>query len=142
MLIKCSSLFIRNLFKKFHPNIHFNYKNIESMYRKDKNFFKIISNLYSGKLILVFLAIFLIIRIQFIQVIPDFLKLGEIESPQSYILRLLSIVIGFSSFILTILLLAYNTFSKKIRMFKDTNPNFVRFIKNFTTEDYAKVMKN
>ena len=80
-----------------------------------KNFFKIISNLYSGKLILVFLAIFLIIRIPLIQVIPDFLKLGEIESPQSYILRLLSIVIGFSSFILTILLLAYNTFSKKIK---------------------------
>jgi len=35
-----------------------------------------------------------------------------------------------------------DTFSKKIRMFKDTNPNFVRFIKNFTPEDYAKVMKN
>jgi UDP-hydrolysing UDP-N-acetyl-D-glucosamine 2-epimerase len=35
-----------------------------------------------------------------------------------------------------------DTFSKKIRMFKDSNPNFVRFIKNFTPEDYAKVMKN
>ena len=37
---------IRNLFKKFHPNIHFNYKNIESMYRKDKNFFKKNSHLH------------------------------------------------------------------------------------------------
>ena len=33
-------------------------------------------------------------------------------------------------------------FSKKIRIFKDTNPNYVRFIKNFTPEDYVKVMKN
>ena len=35
-----------------------------------------------------------------------------------------------------------DTFSKKIRMFKDTNPDFVRFIKNFSPEDYARVMKN
>ena len=33
-------------------------------------------------------------------------------------------------------------FSKKIRIFKEANPNFVRFIKNFTPEDYVKVMKN
>jgi len=80
-----------------------------------KNFFKIITSLYGGKLILFFLIIFLIIRIPALQVIPDFLQLGEIESPQSYILRLLSIVIGFSGFILTILLLVYNSFSKKIK---------------------------
>ncbi len=35
-----------------------------------------------------------------------------------------------------------DTFSKKIRMFQNTNPGYVRFIKNFTPEDYAKVMKN
>lgn len=35
-----------------------------------------------------------------------------------------------------------DTFSKKLRIFKDTNPDYVRFIKNFTPEDYAKVMKN
>ena len=64
---------------------------------------------------LVFLATFLVIRIPSLQIIPDFLKLGKIEFPQSYILRLLSIVIGFSSFILTILILVYNTFSKKIK---------------------------
>ncbi len=33
-------------------------------------------------------------------------------------------------------------FSKKIRMFKETNPNYVRFVKNFTPEDYIRVMKN
>tara|TARA_B100001057_G_C22850999_1_gene950956 strand:- start:993 stop:2165 length:1173 start_codon:yes stop_codon:yes gene_type:complete len=35
-----------------------------------------------------------------------------------------------------------DTFSKKIRMFQNTNPDYVRFIKNFNPEDYAKVMKN
>lgn len=35
-----------------------------------------------------------------------------------------------------------DTFSKKLRIFKDTNTDYVRFIKNFTPEDYAKVMKN
>jgi len=35
-----------------------------------------------------------------------------------------------------------DTFSKKIRIFKETNPNYVRFIKNFSPEDYAKVIKN
>ncbi len=35
-----------------------------------------------------------------------------------------------------------DTFSKKIRMFKETNPNYVRFIKNFSPEDYAKAIKN
>ena len=35
-----------------------------------------------------------------------------------------------------------DTFSKKIRMFQNTNPSYVRFIKNFSPEDYAKVMKN
>ena len=35
-----------------------------------------------------------------------------------------------------------DTFSKKIRMFQNTSPDYVRFIKNFTPEDYAKVMKN
>ena len=34
-----------------------------------------------------------------------------------------------------------DTFSKKIRMFKETNPDYVRFIKNFTPESYIKVMK-
>jgi len=33
-------------------------------------------------------------------------------------------------------------FSKKIRLFQNTNPDYVRFIKNFPPEDYAKVMKN
>ena len=35
-----------------------------------------------------------------------------------------------------------DTFSKKIRIFQNTHPIYVRFIKNFTPEDYAKVMKN
>lgn len=61
------------------------------------------------------LLLFLISRISVLQITPDYLNLGKIESPQSYILRLLSIVIGFSSFILTILLLIYNSFSKKIK---------------------------
>ena len=79
------------------------------------NFFKILSSLYSWKSILAVLLIFLISRISALQITPDYLNLGKIESPQSYILRLLSIVIGFSSFILTILLLIYNSFSKKIK---------------------------
>jgi len=35
-----------------------------------------------------------------------------------------------------------DTFSKKIRIFKETLPNYVRFIKNFTPEDYIRVLKN
>ena len=91
------------------------YKFCTSIKMNLKDFINIISKLYSWQLILIFLAIFLIIRIPILQVFPDFLQLGEIESPQSYVLMLLSIVIGFSSFILTILLIAYNTFSKKIK---------------------------
>ena len=33
-------------------------------------------------------------------------------------------------------------FQKKIRIFKETLPNYVRFIKNFTPEDYIRVLKN
>ena len=35
-----------------------------------------------------------------------------------------------------------DTFSKKIRIFQHTKPDYVRFVKNFTPENYAKVMKN
>jgi UDP-hydrolysing UDP-N-acetyl-D-glucosamine 2-epimerase len=35
-----------------------------------------------------------------------------------------------------------DTFSKKIRIFQNTKPDYVRFVKNFTPENYAKVMKN
>ncbi len=35
-----------------------------------------------------------------------------------------------------------DTFSKKLRILKDTNPDYVRFVKNFTPEDYIKVMVN
>ena len=35
-----------------------------------------------------------------------------------------------------------DAFSKKLRVLKDTNPDYVRFIKNFTPEDYVKVMVN
>lgn len=80
-----------------------------------KNFFKIIQSLYSYKLALVFMVLFFIIRIPALQIIPDYLNLSRIDSPESYILRLLSIVIGFSSFILTLILILYNFFSKKIK---------------------------
>jgi len=79
------------------------------------NLFRIITKLYSIKMIVATFAIFILIRIPNLHIIPDYLNLGEIENPDSYILTLLSIVIGFSSFILTILIIVYNSFSKKIR---------------------------
>ena len=80
-----------------------------------KDFLQTISRLYNGKIIIAFILVFFIIQIPFFQTIPDFFNLYKIESAESYILKLLSIVIGFSSFILTILLVIYNSFSKKIR---------------------------
>jgi hypothetical protein len=80
-----------------------------------KDFLQTISRLYNGKIIIAFILVFFIIQIPLFQIIPDFFNLYKIESAESYILKLLSIVIGFSSFILTILLVIYNSFSKKIR---------------------------
>lgn len=61
------------------------------------------------------MLLFIFVQIPFLQIIPDYFHLQKIESAESYILRLFSIIIGFSSFILTILLVVYNAFSKKIR---------------------------
>lgn len=80
-----------------------------------KDFLQTIYRLFDRRLIIFFSALFLFIHIPEIQIIPDYFKFQKIESAESYILRLLSIVIGFSSFILTILLVVYNTLSKKIR---------------------------
>lgn len=74
-----------------------------------------IYKLYDGKIVLFFLILFGIIQVSFFQRIPDYFNLQKIESAESFILRLLSIVIGFSSFILTILLVVYNSLTKKIR---------------------------
>lgn len=82
-----------------------------------KDFFQTINKLYNPKLIIVYIIVFIIIRIPAFQIIPDYLNLQAIESAQDYILRLLSIVIGFSSFILTLLLVVYNNLSKKIRRY-------------------------
>lgn len=74
-----------------------------------------IYKLYDGKIVLFFLILFGIIQVSFFQRVPDYFNLQKIESAESFILRLLSIVIGFSSFILTILLVVYNSLTKKIR---------------------------
>ena len=78
-----------------------------------KDFFKTIHRLYNYKIILSFLIVFVVIQIPYIQIIPVSFQL--VETPQSYLLRLLAIVIGFSSFILTTLLVIYNIFSKRLR---------------------------
>ena len=74
-----------------------------------------IHKLYNYKIISLFIFIFFFIQIPFIQKIPDFFQLYKIELPQSYLLRLLTIVIGFSSFILTTFIVIYNVFLKRVR---------------------------
>lgn len=80
-----------------------------------KEFFQTLYRLYNLRIILFFIVLFLAIQIPSFQVFPDIFNLNAERSPDSYILRLLSIVIGFSSIILTILLVIYNSYSKKIR---------------------------
>jgi hypothetical protein len=80
-----------------------------------KQIIKTIYRLYNLKIIIVFITLFFVIHIPFLQRIPDPFQLIKIETPQSFLLRLLSIVIGFSSFILTTFLVIYNLFSKRLR---------------------------
>jgi hypothetical protein len=80
-----------------------------------KQIFQTINRLYNFKIVFLFIGLFLIIQIPFLQRIPDFFQLTKIEAPQLYLLRLLTIVIGFSSFILTTFLVIYNVFSKRLK---------------------------
>lgn len=80
-----------------------------------KQIFQTIIRLYNFKIVFLFVVVFFIIQIPFLQIIPDFFQLTKIEAPQLYLLRLLSIVIGFSSFILTTFLVIYNVFSKRLK---------------------------
>lgn len=66
-----------------------------------KEFFEIIYKLYNWKIVLLFVILFLLLQLPFLHIIPDFFRLQEIETAQSFLLRLLTIKIGFSSFILT-----------------------------------------
>lgn len=74
-----------------------------------------IYRLYNYKIVLVYVISFIFTQFSPIQVIPDFFSLAKIETPQSYLLRLLSIVVGFSSFILTTVLVVFNLLSKKLK---------------------------
>lgn len=80
-----------------------------------KKLFKTFFKLYNIKIITIFIVIFVLSHVPLLQKIPDFFKLNLIESKESYYLTLLSIIIGFSSVILTIILVVYGAFSKKIK---------------------------
>lgn len=82
-----------------------------------KDLFETIKRLYSLKIIIAYILLFIIIQIPLFQIVPDFLKLDTIESPESYLRSLLTIVIGFSGIILTIFLVVYNSISKKLRRY-------------------------
>ena len=80
-----------------------------------KKLFETFFKLYNIKIIIIFIVIFVLSHIPLFQIIPDFFNLNLIESKESYYLTLLSIIIGFSSVILTIILVVYGAFSKKIK---------------------------
>ncbi len=80
-----------------------------------KGFLKTILKLYDYRIVLGFLLIFIICNIRYFHIIPDFFGFGEIKSPESILITLWSAIIGSSSIILTILLVVYSSFSKKIK---------------------------
>ncbi|MGK4880693.1 hypothetical protein [Elizabethkingia anophelis] len=80
-----------------------------------KQLLRTLAKLYNFKIILLFITVFILVQLPLLQKVPDFLQLASIETPQSYLFRLLSISIGFSSFILTTFLVIYNVFSKRLK---------------------------
>lgn len=80
-----------------------------------KQLFITILRLYDYRIVTGFLAIFLICNIRYFQFIPDICDLERIESPESVLITFWSVIVGSSSIILTILLVVYGSFSKKIK---------------------------
>lgn len=84
-----------------------------------KQLIQVVVRLYDLKIIVAFLVTFLVLvvasSIEPLQVLPDIFDFNEIESPESVLLTLWSVLVASSSIILTILLVVYGSFSKKIR---------------------------
>ncbi len=80
-----------------------------------KIFLKTILRLYDIKIIIGFLTLFLICIIKYFQFIPDFFEFKKINNPESFLITLWTVIVGSSSVILTILLVVYSSFSKKIK---------------------------
>jgi len=94
----------------------------------------LISKIYNIKIILFFILIFILTFIEPIQVFPDYFNLSKITDPFSYIFRLISIVVGSSSIILTILIVLYSSLSKTFKRssfkFIYSNP-WIKYIFSF-----------
>lgn len=80
-----------------------------------KDFFKVVCRLYNYKILTLFIASFLGVYLFKVNVFPDWFGFRYIEEPSNLIITLLSIVIGTSSIILTILLVVYESLSKPFR---------------------------
>ena len=80
-----------------------------------KQIIKTILRLYDFKIILGFLGLFLICINKSIQFIPDVLGFTNIKSPESFLITLWTVTVGSSSVILSILLVVYSSFAKKIK---------------------------
>lgn len=80
-----------------------------------KDFFNVVCKLYNYKIIGLFIILFLGTVLINIHIFPDWFGFRYIEEPSNLIITLLSIVIGTSSIILTILLVVYESLSKPFR---------------------------
>lgn len=80
-----------------------------------KDFFKVVCKLYNYKMLGLFIILFLVTYLFKVNIFPDWFEFRYIEEPSNLIITLLSIVIGTSSIILTILLVVYESLSKPFR---------------------------
>jgi hypothetical protein len=80
-----------------------------------KQIVKTIFKLYDPKIIIGFLVLFAVCNIRIFQLFPDFCGFSQITSPQSFLTTLWTVVVGSSSIILTILLVVYSSYSKKLK---------------------------
>ncbi|TFD99081.1 hypothetical protein E2605_03090 [Dysgonomonas capnocytophagoides] len=80
-----------------------------------RDFFYVVHKLYNYKIIGLFIFLFLSTVLIKVNIFPDWFGFRYIEEPSNLIITLLSIVIGTSSIILTILLVVYESLSKPFR---------------------------
>lgn len=76
---------------------------------------KTIFKLYDPKIIIGFLVLFIICNIRIFHIVPDYCGFSQITSPESFLTTLWTAVVGSSSVILTILLVVYSSYSKKLK---------------------------
>lgn len=80
-----------------------------------KDFCNVVCKLYNYKIIGLFVILFLVSFFLEINIFPDWFGFRYIDEPSNLVITLLSIVIGTSSIILTILLVVYESLSKPFR---------------------------